>query len=94
MMYYSRPLGAFARYEKVEYVVPESECGALIWSLVEARDDLARFELYRDHAGHTARDILVCTHGTVDAACAKFGFPLYNLLRRQHTNKHRSRRPW
>ncbi len=86
VMYYLRPPGAFARYEKLEYLVPESEYGALIWSLFEAKDDLSRFEPYRDHAGAVARDILVCTHGTVDAACAKFGFPLYNLLRKQHAN--------
>lgn len=30
----------------------------------------------------TGRDILVCTHGTVDACCAMFGYPLYRDLRR------------
>jgi len=35
--------------------------------------------------GHdSTRDLLVCTHGTVDAACAKFGYPLYNDLRSNH----------
>ncbi|MEL6407939.1 MAG: sucrase ferredoxin [Chloroflexota bacterium] len=32
------------------------------------------------------RDILVCTHGTVDVACAKFGYPLYKHLRDTHAN--------
>jgi hypothetical protein len=28
------------------------------------------------------RDLLVCTHGSVDAACSKFGYPIYAQLRR------------
>lgn len=32
---------------------------------------------------HTAyRDMLVCTHGAIDACCAKFGFPAYSTLRK------------
>ncbi len=34
------------------------------------------------------RDLLVCTHGTVDVACAKFGYPLYKYLRQQHAGDH------
>ena len=30
----------------------------------------------------TGRDLLVCTHGTVDACCALFGYPFYRDLRR------------
>jgi hypothetical protein len=29
------------------------------------------------------RDLLVCTHGTVDACCALFGYPLFRALRRE-----------
>lgn len=34
----------------------------------------------------TSRDMLVCTHGTVDACCAMFGYPLYRDLRRMAEN--------
>jgi hypothetical protein len=84
VMYYTRPVGAFAHFDKVEYLVPESEAGALVWALYEARDDLPRFEHYRVCEADRLRDILVCTHGTVDAACAKFGYPLYRDVRDHH----------
>ncbi len=37
---YSRPDAPFARFDRLEYLVPESELGALLWSLFEARADL------------------------------------------------------
>ncbi|PSN09175.1 sucrase ferredoxin, partial [filamentous cyanobacterium CCT1] len=41
---------------------------------------LARFEAYRQPT-QPSREILVCTHGNVDVACSKFGFPIYQQLR-------------
>jgi hypothetical protein len=76
----------FMAYDKVEYLVPDAEVGPLLWALYQQRDALPRFEPWRDPAGDTLRDLLVCTHGTVDAACAKFGIPLYNLLKKHHTD--------
>ena len=84
VMYYTRPKTAFARFNKVEYLVPDDQFGALAWALYQQPDDLPRFERYRDRAADAVRDLLVCTHGSVDAACAKFGYPLYNCLRQQH----------
>lgn len=85
VMFYRRPTGAFAAFPMTEYLVPEAEAGALVWALYEDRAQLAAFERYRlpaDNAGGQARrDILVCTHGTVDVACAKFGYPLYRYVR-------------
>jgi hypothetical protein len=92
VMFYTRPKGAFARYDKVEYLVPDDRFGALIWAHYEAPDDLPRFEQYRESRADAVRDILVCTHGTVDAACARFGVPLYNYLRKQHADE--SLRVW
>jgi hypothetical protein len=92
LMFYERPRGMMARFRKSEYLVPEAEVGAFIWSLYEAREQLSRFEHYRQPQHDNIRDILVCTHGTVDSACAKFGFPLYNLLRRQYADQ--SLRAW
>lgn len=81
VMHYTRPQGAFARFDKHEYLVPEGDTGALVWSLYQDRAALARFEAYRAPEAENARDILVCTHGTIDAACAKFGYPLYRHMR-------------
>jgi len=81
VMTYTRPKGLMAQFDKVEYLVPEKECGPLIWSLYRDRERLPQHERYRlpEHEG--TRDILICTHGTVDAACAKFGYPLYRYMR-------------
>lgn len=88
VMFYTRRPGAVAGFEKVEYSVPEGELGGLLWALFQARDDLPRFEPYRTPEADAIRDILVCTHGTIDAACAKFGYPLYSDLRRSCASDH------
>lgn len=87
VMYYRRHTDYPAGFEKVEYVVPDDEAGRLAWALFEAREDLTAFERYRVPEMDTVRDVLVCTHGTVDAACAKFGYPLYNRLRRDYADE-------
>ena len=81
VMLYTRPEGLISAYDKVEYLVPEAEQGLLVWSLYQERDRLADYDrfLVPGHGG--TRDILVCTHGTVDAACAKFGYPIYKYMR-------------
>lgn len=88
VLFYTRPEGAFARFDKVEYLVPEDRYGALIWALYEARDQLPAFEPYRQTEHDSTRDLLVCTHGTVDAACARFGYPLYRNLRDNYADEH------
>lgn len=55
--------------------------GTLAWALYEAREQLPTFERYRVPDADKVRDILVGTHGTIDVACAKFGYPLYRHLR-------------
>ena len=37
---------------------------------------------------------MVCTHGAVDAACAKFGFPIYRQLRRLADESNGQVRVW
>lgn len=87
VMFYTRPAEAFAHYTKCEYVVPEALTGPLIWALYEAHETLPDFEAYRTPEADTVRDILVCTHGTVDVACAKFGYPLYRHLRDRYADE-------
>lgn len=73
--------GPFAAYERREYLLPTD---ALV-SFAEALSgrDLSGFERYRV-VGTDARDILVCTHGSRDACCGKFGYPVFDQLRSRH----------
>lgn len=73
--------GPFARYEKHEYLVPEAGLPALVRALAEPRE-LRRFEEYREET--RARDVLVCTHGSRDVCCGKFGYSVYRFLRSRH----------
>ena len=75
-----------AQFDKIEYLVPEEEQGRLVWSLDQDRERLAQYERYRLFVHEEVRDILVCMHGTVDAACAKFGYPLYRYMRDSHSS--------
>lgn len=75
-----------ANFARTEYVVPEAEAGKLVWAMAEEPDRLNEFGGRQVNANDALRDILVCTHGTVDAACAKFGYPLYRHLHRNHTS--------
>lgn len=77
---YTRPAAPFAVFSCNEYLVPDAEVGPLCWALLVERALLPRFEGMRLPPSPT-RDLLVCTHGSVDAACAKFGMPTYRLLR-------------
>jgi hypothetical protein len=78
VLWYRHPLGAMSSYTKQEYVVPRGKAGALVASLLDGAGD-GRWAAFRDD--HEGRDLLVCTHGTVDACCGKFGFPAYRLMR-------------
>lgn len=78
LMYLKRPVEPFAAYEKYEWLMPAGETVQFVRALVAG--DLSRFERYREKTADV-RDLLVCTHGSMDACCGKFGYPLYNLLR-------------
>ena len=47
---------------------------------------LGKFASYRQDTDHF-REMLVCTHGNVDAACARFGLPLYKALRHEYNSQ-------
>ncbi len=75
-----------AQFTQTEYMAPEAEAGKLVWALAEEPGMLGEFAGWQTAVSPSRRDILVCTHGTIDAACAKFGFPLYRYLRRHHAS--------
>lgn len=86
VMFYTRQAGAFVWFEKIEYLIPDSKMGALTWALYEDREHLPHFDAYRVPEGNSIRDVMICTHGTVDAACAKFGYPLYKHMRKTYAS--------
>ncbi|GGR23983.1 hypothetical protein GCM10008957_39730 [Deinococcus ruber] len=84
---YRRPAGAFAAYTREDYVFGDSDSEDGLLSLIERdvlglhRPELDSFQV----APASGPDLHVCTHGRVDAACGKFGAPLYLAL--QHTGE-------
>ena len=79
-LFLHKPPGPFAAYEKREYAVPAGEIVPLVEALAEGPDGLSSFGRYEEDTSHV-RDILVCTHGSHDACCGKFGYPTYETLR-------------
>jgi hypothetical protein len=83
VMLYSRPNGPFARFDKDDFVVPKNQVVPLARALLEAPEDLRRFERYRQDTSHT-RDIFVCAHGSRDVCCGSVGYPIYQVLRHRY----------
>ena len=86
VMRYHRPTKFFAEFEKQEFIVPESQLFELISVLLQQPDEIHQFELYRKQ-NSSIRELMVCTHGNIDAACARFGFPIYQKLRQDYAAK-------
>ena len=84
VIFYERPIHPFAYFMKTEYRVPVEEIGQILWARYMQPEQMRQFERYRRAEFDRVRDILVCTHGSVDVACAKFGYPLYQMLRRTY----------
>ncbi|NJL19565.1 MAG: sucrase ferredoxin [Leptolyngbyaceae cyanobacterium SM1_3_5] len=84
VLFFSRSAEFFARFDRQEYLVPEAEVASLAIALLKS-EGLDEFAAYRQ-VDRPVRDILVCTHGNVDAACARFGFPIYDKLRKQYAD--------
>ncbi|NJO42417.1 MAG: sucrase ferredoxin [Cyanobacteria bacterium CRU_2_1] len=90
ILYYDRSHLSMSAFEPQEYLVPTAKLGefatALLKQISGQPSHLERFELYRQ-ANCSMRDILVCTHGNVDVACSRFGFPIYDKLRKAYANE-------
>lgn len=74
-----RPNGPFSRFDQSEYLLPHEELVGFVEALAAGEGE--RFDAYLQPTGDV-RDILVCTHGSNDACCGKFGYPVYDRLRR------------
>ena len=90
---YRVPAAPFAAYECREYLIPTAEMGRLITPFLrdEHGDSLEKF---RVASAPGQRDFLVCTHGAIDACCAKFGYPIYKMLRMMADNPDHGIRVW
>lgn len=73
-----RPEEPFARFEKVEYLLPGGDLVGFVEALAAGEGE--RFDSFLRPA-ESIRDLLVCTHGANDACCGKFGYPVYDRLR-------------
>jgi hypothetical protein len=94
VLYYRRPARFFAQFEKQEFCIPTATLPALATALLTQPEDISQFELYRQET-QDIRDLLVCTHGNVDIACARFGYPIYEMLRRDYApNSNGQLRVW
>ncbi|MEH2405952.1 sucrase ferredoxin [Nostoc sp.] len=87
ILYYRRPTKLFAKFEKHEFIVPDSEVGsfvmALLETLLQSPTVMPDWEQYRQQSNHI-RELMVCTDGNVDVACARFGYPIYRNLRSEY----------
>ena len=81
VMHLRRPEGAFVEYSKRDYLVPIEDLGRVGGALVLGTSDAEHLSPYR-RDGSALRDVLVCTHGSRDACCARLGFAVYTRLRR------------
>jgi hypothetical protein len=87
------PAAPFSAYTRAEYLIPTHRVAEMLRESVHGRahPDLASFAVAGDPL---QRDILVCTHGAIDACCAKFGYPMYKLLRHMADNPAHHLRVW
>ncbi|TVP63376.1 MAG: sucrase ferredoxin [Nodularia sp. (in: Bacteria)] len=85
VFYYQRPASTFAQFEKQEFLLPPNQIAQLAKALIFESANLPQFEQYRKTAT-PIRQLMVCTHGNVDIACARFGQPIYQILRQQYAS--------
>jgi len=82
VLFYRRPATLFAHYTREEYLIPNPELGNLVSALLLEPETLPNFGEYQQNNDHDY-DLLVCTHGNVDVACSRYGYPLYQTWRQQ-----------
>jgi hypothetical protein len=83
VFYYRRSTHAFAQFEKQTFLLSPTEIVPLIKALLCQPDELHQFSTAQQPTDDI-RDIMVCTHGNIDIACARFGQPIYTQLRKEY----------
>ncbi len=81
--------GSLGRFSRRVFLVPYAEMTA-------AMEALFNGEIHPqvEEVEDSMRDVLLCTHGTVDTCCATFGYPLYALMRKMADNTGSNVRVW
>ena len=77
------------RFERRVFLVPNDDLTAAVEALLHHKIHPSMQE-----QEDNLRDVLLCTHGAVDACCAKFGYPLYALMRKMADNAGSDVRVW
>lgn len=77
---YQQPPGVSARYRRASYLVTPDEVMPTLRRLAYEQDHPA-LDACREPDDQITRDLYICTHGAVDACCATFGVPIYQLLK-------------
>lgn len=85
VLYYRRPIGSFAQFEKQEFLISPEDIISLATALLGRSDELSQFESYRCPT-NDLRDMMICTHGSYDMACGRFGYPIYRKIREAYSN--------
>ena len=93
VVYYRRPAGPFAKFEPEEYLLPAEQIAPLVRVLLLEPESKSQFDPYRQPPS-AIREIMICTHGNVDVACARFGQPLYQILKKEYAAANSSLRVW
>jgi hypothetical protein len=80
-------------YAAREYLFPSDRLVDLLSTFVEdeAHPEIESFRIER---AADQRDFLVCTHGAIDACCAKFGYPVYRELKKIAAESGTNTRLW
>ncbi|MEM1256809.1 MAG: sucrase ferredoxin [Cyanobacteria bacterium P01_H01_bin.21] len=86
VFYYRRPNQHFSRFERQTFLLPTEQIVPLAKALTYEPENLQQFLAYQQPADNI-RDMMVCTHGNIDIACARFGQPIYSRLRKHYAAK-------
>ncbi|MGB3328392.1 MAG: sucrase ferredoxin [Thermomicrobiales bacterium] len=80
-------------YAVREFLFPTAQLGDLLTRFAgdEADPAIAPFQVERSA---TTRDLFTCTHGAIDACCAKFGYPVFRELKRLAADAETDTRVW
>jgi hypothetical protein len=90
---YRVPAAPFAGYGQREYLIPTDQVADVLQPTLVDQPNPG-LEQFAVASVPGQRDIYVCTHGAIDACCAKFGYPLYKLLRHMADNPDYHLRVW
>jgi len=86
----AEPLNAFAVRD---FLVPSDDVVRFL-ALYANNQDAPALEGFRQPRSADARDMFVCTHGAIDACCAKFGYPVFKELTRLAAESSTPTRIW